>query len=352
MRMNTDVTLTLAEIATKLQGTLSGSPDTLISGVNDLANATLEEISFLGNSKYENQAKTSRAAAILVARGTDPKSFNTATIEVDDPSAAFGALVEHFIPTSDPWSAGIDATAIVSPDAVVADTCFIGAGCVIEAGVQVGDDCYIAPGVYIGKNSQLGSNCLIHPNVTIREHSRIGCHVILQPGVVIGSCGYGYDFKDGTHQKIPQVGYVQIDDHVEIGANSTIDRGRFGKTWIKEGTKIDNLVMVAHNVSIGPHALIVAQCGISGSSHLGAYVTMAGQSAVVGHINVADQVTLTAWTAVTKDIPEKGVYRGGPAKPMRESMKIEALTMRLPELYQRIRDLEQKVADFEKKESF
>ncbi|MEM6883823.1 MAG: UDP-3-O-(3-hydroxymyristoyl)glucosamine N-acyltransferase [Verrucomicrobiota bacterium] len=341
--MNSDNTLTLAEIASKVQGTLDGDPMLRISGVNDLANASPDEVSFWGHSKYEQQAHTSRAGVILVAKGIDTVDLKTATIAVEDPSSAFGALVEYFIPPAESWTAGIDENAVVSPDVKIADSCFIGAGCVIESSVSISDATYIAPGSFVGEGTTIGSNCLIHPNVTIRERSRIGSNVILQSGVVIGSCGFGYEFKEGEHKKIPQVGYVQVDDNVEIGANSTIDRGRFGKTWIKEGTKIDNLVMVAHNVSIGPRAIIVAQCGISGSSHLGAYVTMAGQSAVVGHVNVGDQVTLTAWTAVTKDIPEKGVYRGGPARPMRESMKIEALTMRLPELYQRIRDLEQKL---------
>ncbi|MEM1158679.1 MAG: UDP-3-O-(3-hydroxymyristoyl)glucosamine N-acyltransferase [Verrucomicrobiota bacterium] len=341
--MNSENVLTLAEVASRVQGTLSGDPLISVSGVNDLANADPNEISFLAHPKYEKQASQSNAGAILVAEDVAVGDFKGATIQVKDPSSAFGMLVEHFIPAEKPWSAGIDNTAVVSAKANIADNCFIGAGCVIESGVSIGNATYLAPGCFVGEDSVIGSHALIHPNVTIRERSRIGSHVILQSGVVIGSCGFGYEFKHGEHQKIPQVGYVQIDDNVEIGANSTIDRGRFGKTWIKEGTKIDNLVMVAHNVSIGPRAIIVAQCGISGSSHLGAYVTMAGQSAVVGHVNVGDQVTLTAWTAVTKDIPEKGVYRGGPAKPIRESMKIEALTMRLPELYQRIRDLEQKL---------
>lgn len=341
--MNPDGSLSLGEVAEKIKGTLAGDAEIRITGVNDLQNATGEEISFLGHPKYEKLAMASKAGAILVAPDAKIADLQSATIIVQDPSSAFGALIEHFIPSQKKWTPGRHPSAIVAPDASIHESCYVGAGCIIEDGVEINECTYIAPGCYIGNDSKIGSHCLIHPNVTIRERTRIGNHVILQPGVVIGSCGFGYEFTDGEHKKIPQVGFVQLDDHVEIGANSTIDRGRFGKTWIKEGTKIDNLVMVAHNVSIGPRAIIVAQCGISGSSHLGAYVTMAGQSAVVGHVNVGDEVTLTAWTAVTKDIPEKGVYRGGPARPMRESMKIEALTMRLPELYQRIRDLEQQL---------
>jgi UDP-3-O-[3-hydroxymyristoyl] glucosamine N-acyltransferase len=347
--MNSDLTLTLREVTSKVQGALTGDATRRVSGVNDLTNAASDEISFLAHPKYEKQARSSKAAAILIPSGSEVSGIDVPFIEVADPSSAFGILVEHFIPSSSPWTPGIHPTAVVSDAAVIAESSFVGPGCIVEAGVHIDASTYVSPGCFIGTDTIIGSDCFFHPNVTIRERSRLGSHVILQPGVVIGSDGFGYELKEGEHKKIPQVGYVQLDDNVEVGANSTIDRGRFGKTWIKEGTKIDNLVMVAHNVSIGPRAIIVAQCGISGSSHLGAYVTMAGQSAVVGHVNVADQVTLTAWTAVTKDIPEKGVYRGGPARPMRESMKIEALTMRLPELYQRIRDLEKEVSDFKEK---
>ncbi|MGF1678830.1 MAG: UDP-3-O-(3-hydroxymyristoyl)glucosamine N-acyltransferase [Candidatus Methylacidiphilales bacterium] len=334
--------LTLAEIAHLIHGTLTGDPSTVITGVNDLGEAQPSEASFLGHPKYRQMAASTRAGVILV-NGEEAGSFPCAVIRVENPSSAFGKLVNHFLLSQNTWEAGVDPMASIADDASVPSTCYIGPQAIIESGVTVGENSYIAAGVFIGRDSKLGSHCHLHPRVVIRERSLVGSHVIIQPGAVIGSDGFGYEFQQGRHVKVPQVGFVQIDDHVEIGANTTIDRGRFGRTWIKEGTKIDNLVMVAHNVSIGPHAIIVAQCGISGSSHLGAYVTMAGQSAVVGHVRIGDQVTLTAWTAVTKDIPEKGIYRGGPAKPMRESMKIEALTMRLPELYQRLRDLESKL---------
>lgn len=344
--MSSKVSLTLGEIASLVGGALEGGDaSTVVGGVNDLASATSDQVSFLDHPKYRRQALTTRAAALLIGLEENDQGITCPRIRVPKPSEAFGLLIERFLPSDEPWVPGIHPSACISDEVTVPASCQIGPGVVISRGTVLGERVRIEAGCFIGESVRIGDDSRLHPRVVVRERCIIGCRVILQPGAVIGSDGFGYIFRDGRHLKVPQVGIVQIDNDVEIGSNTTIDRGRFGRTWIKEGTKIDNLVMVAHNVSIGPHAIIVAQCGISGSSHLGAYVTMAGQSAVVGHVDVGDQVTLTAWTAVTKDIPEKGIYRGGPAKPMRESMKIEALTMRLPELYKRIQALEARLAD-------
>jgi UDP-3-O-[3-hydroxymyristoyl] glucosamine N-acyltransferase len=341
--------LTLEEVARLVDGIPEGASSSPFTGIADLATAGENDISFLSHPRYRQRAEQTRAGLLLLPP-EETVSFAGATVRVENPSGAFGRLIEHFLPPVNDPAPGIHPKAIVDEGATVPASVHVGAGSVIEAGVRIGEDTTIGPGCLIGRESQIGNNCTLHAGVILRERTLLGSRVILQPGAVIGSDGFGYEFEEGRHKKIPQVGFVQIDDDVEIGANTTIDRGRFGRTWIKEGTKIDNLVMVAHNVSIGPHAIIVAQCGISGSSHLGSHVTMAGQSAVVGHVEVGDQVTLTAWTAVTKDILEKGIYRGGPARPMKESMRIEALTARLPELYQRIRDLEKALSKSKEKE--
>jgi UDP-3-O-[3-hydroxymyristoyl] glucosamine N-acyltransferase len=214
---------------------------------------------------------------------------------------------------------------------------------VIGAGVRIGGGTVVGANSFIGEGSVLGANCHIHPSVTIRERSVLGARVILHSGVVIGGDGFGYTFENGRHVKIEHSGHVQIDDDVEVGANSTIDRARFGKTHIGEGTKIDNLVMIAHNVVVGAHSIIVSQTGISGSTTLGRYVTLAGQVGVAGHLHLGDRSTLTAQSGVTKDVPAGAVLSGRHAVPIREALKLEALTRRLPELAARLKSLEDKV---------
>lgn len=330
---------TLGDIAALVGGVLEGDAALLISGINDLSRAEPGQVSFLGNSRYAKAAATTRASAVLVPRdfaGLLP----CAAIRVDNPSAAFARVVEAFAPPPVAWAPGIHPTAVIDSTARIGAGVHIGPQAVVEAGVVLGERVHLGAGTYVGHEARIGDDCFLHPRVVVRERCILGRRVIVHCGAVIGSDGFGYDFQGGKYIKIPQVGIVQIDDDCEIGANTTIDRGRFDKTWIQEGCKIDNLVMIAHNVVVGKHTVIVAQVGISGSSSLGAYNTVAGQSALVGHVKTADKVTITAWTAVTKDITAPGVYRGGPAKPMRESMEIEALTQRLPELYQRLRALE------------
>jgi UDP-3-O-[3-hydroxymyristoyl] glucosamine N-acyltransferase len=333
------VARTLGEITALVGGTLEGDAAAPITGINDLGRAEPGQLSFLGNSRYAKAARATRASGVLI-----PSDFQgalpCATIRVANPSAAFARVVAAFAPAPVEWMPGIHPTAVVDPAAVVGSGAHIGPHAVVEAGAVLGEGVHLGAGAYVGHEARLGDGCFLHPRATVRERCLLGRRVILHCGAVIGSDGFGYDFQGGKYVKIPQVGTVQIDDDCEIGANTTIDRGRFDKTWIQEGCKIDNLVMIAHNVVVGKHSVIVAQVGISGSSSLGAYNTVAGQSALVGHVKTADQVTITAWTAVTKDITAPGVYRGGPAKPMRESMEIEALTQRLPELYQRLRALE------------
>jgi UDP-3-O-[3-hydroxymyristoyl] glucosamine N-acyltransferase len=332
----------LGELAQLVQGQLSGNAELEIAGVNDLGRAEADQISFLGNPRYIKQALQSKAGAILVPLQAEGQ-FPNALIRVENPSAAFAKIAALFTPAPVTWPEGIHPTAVIAPGVKLGRDVQIGPQVTVEEGVELGDRVHLGAGSYVGHDSVIGAESFIYPNVTIRERSRIGQRVILHAGVVIGSDGFGYEFQGGRFEKVPQTGYVQLDDDVEVGANSTIDRGRFDKTWIKRGTKIDNLVIVAHNVVVGEHSILVAQAGIAGSATLGNYNTVGGQSAVVGHVKVADKVSITAWTAVTKDIHQPGIYRGGPAKPMRESMEIEALTQRLPEIYERLKALEKKV---------
>lgn len=334
----------LGELARSLGGTLEGDDSILITGIADLRNAGPHDLSFLANPKYAASAVASKAGAILLA----PESkvaVASAKIRVSHPSVSFAEACELFAPPPLPIPCGVHATAVVSPSAQLGEAVAIGPGAVVEDGVILGDRVIIGANSFVGAETQIGADSHLYPLVTVRERCRIGQRVILHPGAVIGSDGFGYEFANGKHQKVPQKGFVQIDDDVEIGANTTIDRGRFDRTWIQEGAKIDNLVMIAHNVVVGAHSIIVAQSGISGSSSTGSYVTLAGQVGTVGHVHIGDQTTITGRSAVTKDVPPKQVWRGAPAKPIRESMAIEALTQRLPELYKRLQALEKALAE-------
>lgn len=337
--------LTIETITEHVGGTLEGGASELvINGINDLAGAREGQLSFLGNPKYLKAALSTKASAILV--GSDQQGdFPCVVIRTENPSAAFAKVVEKFSPAPISWLPGVHPTAVVADDVELGGDIHIGPCAVIEPGVKIGRGSHIGAGCYVGHEASIGEDTFLYPNVTVRERTLIGSRVILHPGVVLGSDGFGYEFENMRHNKVPQVGYVQVDDDVEIGSSTTVDRGRFDKTWIQQGAKIDNLVMIAHNVVIGAHNIVVSQSGFSGSTTLGSYVTIAGQVGMVGHVHIGDQATVTGRAAVTKDLPAKGVYRGTPARPFKEAMKIEALTARLPELYKRIQDLEAQLAE-------
>ena len=336
---------TVRSLAELVGGMILGDgAETVITGIGDLRSAQSDQISFLGNAKYEPLAQTSRAAAILVSPKDAPR-FSFTRIVVDSPSSAFGKISALFAPAPIRDEPGIHPTAVIAPDVVMGEGVCIQAHAVIAAGVRLGVRCVVGASSYLGQETTIGDDTRIYPLVTIRERSVIGARVIIHSGTVVGSDGFGYDFdpKTGRHVKISHTGFVQIDNDVEIGANSTIDRGRFGKTHIGEGVKIDNLVQIAHNVTIGAHSIIVSQTGISGSTSLGRYVTLAGQVGLAGHLNVGDKATIAAQSGLNKDVPAGAVLAGHHAMPIRESLKIEALTRRLPELVERLKALEEKI---------
>ncbi len=221
------------------------------------------------------------------------------------------------------------------------------AGAVIESGASIGNGSEIGCGSVVGAGVSMGEDCELHANVTIYDGCKIGNRVVFHSGCIIGSDGYGYELIDGRHEKVDQVGIVQIEDDVEIGANSTVDRARFGKTVIGEGTKVDNLVQIAHNVTIGKHCLVVAQVGIAGSSHLGDYVTMAAKSGCAGHVHIGDKAVLTAKAAALKDLKGGVVYMGMPARPMREELKKMAYVSRIPKLFAEVKELRRRLDEKE-----
>ncbi len=343
----------LADLLPLLGGDLlAGAPDVPIDGVNSLAEAGEGEISFFGNPKYLAVLRRSRAAAVLVPRGYPPEAFGwrpeggtPALVAVDNPSLAFARLVERFTPPPVAEEPGVHPTAVLGRDVRLGAEVRVGPYAVLGDEVELGDGVSIGAGAFVGAGSVVGTGSRIDPNVTIREHTRIGQRVIIHGGAVIGADGFGFELKEGRHVKIPQTGIVQIDDDVEIGANVTIDRARFGRTHIGEGTKIDNLVHVGHNVVVGPHCLLVAQVGISGSTRLGKYVTLAGQVGLVGHIEVGDEVVVGAQGGVSKSVPAKAVMWGCPAEPLDKFKELHAYRGRLPKLVERVKKLEAELAE-------
>ena len=336
------IALTLSELAQWIDGDIvRGGLDSSLTGMAALDMAGPHDVSFLGNEKYHSQFLATKAAAVIVPRGVTEGPEGTALIAVENPTLAFSVVVRHFAAISRKFTPGVHPRASVAPSATLdPEKVLVHAGTVVMAGATVGDGSEIGPNCVIGADAIVGKDCHLMANATVRERCVLGNRVILQPGAVIGSDGYGYEFAGGRHVKIDQVGIVEIGDDVEIGANTTIDRARFGKTLIGEGTKIDNLVQIGHNCVIGKHCLIVALCGISGSTRLGDYVTMAGQAGTVGHITIGDKATLTGRTGVTVNLPGGEVYGGHPALPFREEMKLRAQVRRLPKLVERVKALE------------
>jgi UDP-3-O-[3-hydroxymyristoyl] glucosamine N-acyltransferase len=337
------LTLQLSELARWIDGDIvRGEFGLSLTGMAALDAAGPQDISFLGNERYYSQFLATRAAAVIVPHGFTDGPAGTALIAVANPSLAFATVVRHFAAAGRKFVPGVHPTAFVDPTAVLDPAKVrVQAGAVVLAGASVGDGTDLGPNCVICEAVILGNDCQIMANANVRERCVLGDRVILQPGAVIGSDGYGYELSEGRHAKIDQVGIVEIGSDVEIGANTTIDRARFGKTIIGEGTKIDNLVQIGHNVVIGKHCLIVALCGIAGSTRLGDYVTMAGQGGTAGHVVIGDRATLTGRSAATTDLAGGQVYSGHPAITFREDVKMRASVRRLPKLVARIKALEQ-----------
>jgi UDP-3-O-[3-hydroxymyristoyl] glucosamine N-acyltransferase len=334
--------MTLREIAGRLNARVSPeSADAEIVGVASLADANPGDLSFFGNPKYLGALRKSRASAVLV-----PEAFAEevapARLHVANPAEAFAQILPLFTPPPVVHPRGIHPTAVVAPDAEIGPDCSIGAFVVIEPKAKLGARCVLQAHSFVGQESTLGEDCHLHPNVVVRERCRIGNRVSLHAGVVVGADGFGYEFRDGRQQKIPQTGTVQIDDDVEIGANSTVDRARFGRTWIQRGTKIDNLVQIGHNVTIGEHSVLCAQVGISGSTRIGSYVTLAGKVGLSGHIEIGDKVMIGAMSGLAKNVPPNTIMFGAPAQPIREYKENYALLKNIRKLYDRVKALESK----------
>jgi UDP-3-O-[3-hydroxymyristoyl] glucosamine N-acyltransferase len=335
------VTFTVRDIVALSGGELVGDSSLQIKGAASLAEATPGEISFFANRKYITLLRKTRASAVFVPADF-AESTTPAQIRVSNPTKAFEQVVLQFAPKPITFAAGVHPSAVVDPSARLGERVSIQPHAVVEAEARIGDDTIIGAASYVGHQTTIGSACLIYPRVTIRERSRIGSRVIIHSGAVIGADGFGFEMVDGRQQKIQQLGIVQIDDDVEIGANTTVDRARFGRTWVQEGVKIDNLVQIAHNVVIGKNSIIVAQTGISGSTRVGERVMMGGQVGIVGHLEIADGSMIAAQSGVTKNLPG-GVWFGSPAVPFPEAKQQIAWIHRLGKLFARVKAIEKKL---------
>lgn len=336
---------TVKEIAEFLGGTFSGDGDALIGNIKGLDDAGPGDLTFLSNPKYRKKIATTNASAILVS--PEEKSDKT-LIYVKDPYIALAKLLSLFYkPEEHP--AGISDKAFVAEGAAVAADAVLCPGVYVGPGAVIGKKVVLYPGVKIGPQAVIGDDSILYYNVAVYGRCVIGKRVILHAGVVVGSDGFGFADPGRNNFKVPQVGIVQIDDDVEIGANTTIDRAALGKTWIQKGVKIDNLVQIAHNVIIGRNSIIVAQVGISGSTTLGSSVIIGGQAGLVGHINIGDAVMIGAQSGISEDVEANQIVSGSPHMPHRQWLRTQAIVGRLPDLYKKISLLEKQVRELEEK---
>jgi UDP-3-O-[3-hydroxymyristoyl] glucosamine N-acyltransferase len=331
---------TAAEIAKRLDGEVSGDGSVTLSGFAPADVAKVGDLTFAENETYFASAEGSAASAILVeGKFTSGKKV---LIRVPNARVAFAKVLPLFFPEKT-YAAGIHPTAVVAASAKIDPTAYVGPCCVIGDNVRIGARSVLQGQDWVGENSQLANEVNLFPNITVYPHTLIGNRVRIHAGTVIGSDGFGYALDGGVHRKIPQIGNVVIGDDVEVGANVAIDRGALGPTTIGKGTKIDNLVQIAHNVTIGEHCLIVGQAGIAGSTTLGNYCVLAGQAGIAGHLKLGNQVTVAAQSGVMRDIPDCQKVFGYPAVPDKEAKRQIVALHQLPDLLRRVAALEKKL---------
>lgn len=342
-------TWTTGELAARLGAVLEGDPARVLTGVADLRAAGAGQVSFAGNPKYLPAVAASRAEAVIVPQDAviaDPKP---ALLRVASADAAFAAACALFAPPPVAVPRGIHPQALVSPEAKIGQNVAVGAFAVVEAGAEIGDGTTLYPQTYVGHGVRLGRDCLLYPFASVRERCILGDRVILHNGAVVGSDGFGYTVDaQGVRTKIPQTGIAVLEDDVEIGANTTIDRARFGETRVGRGTKVDNLVQIAHNCIIGEHSVLCAQSGMAGTTTLGKHVICAGQAGLAGHLAVGDGAVVGAQAGVSKDLPGGQMYLGAPAVPRLEFGKSLAHVAGIPKLKEQLKVLEARLAALER----
>lgn len=348
--------MTVQELAQFVNGEITGGGEIEISHLAKIEEADTGDITFLSNPKYAKYLTSTKAAAILISKDAEYKELASrqnpiVLIKVDNPYVSFLKLIDLFYPEPQPLAKGVHQSAVIAPTATIEDGAAIGANVVVGARSIVRSSSAIWHNTVIGDDVEIGSDALIYPNVSIRERSKIGNRVIIHSGTVVGSDGFGFAPKpDGTYEKIPQRGNVVIEDDVEIGSNCSIDRATLGETRIKRGSKIDNLVQVAHNVTLGENTVIAAQTGIAGSTAVGKNCLFGGQVGVVGHIKIAERSTIAAQSGVSKSITEGGkTFFGTPAQEISEMRRIIVSQRQIPELLKEFENLKKEVIELKRK---
>lgn len=337
----------VAELAARVQGQVKGDGSLLISRVAGVRDAETGDLTFIANRKYAEDAKATKATAIVVPDDY-AESVTAACIHVKDPDAAFAELALLFAPPAPSYAPGIHPSAVIASDAVVAPDAHIGPYAVIGAGALIGAGTVLVAHVFVGDGARIGAQVRLYSHVSVRDGVCLGDRVIVHSGAVIGSDGFGYTLgADGHRTKIAQIGIVEVGDDVEIGANVTIDRARFGRTRIGNRVKIDNLVHIAHNVVIHDDVVIIAQVGISGSVEVGANAILAGQVGIAGHLKIGARSVVGARAGVTKDVPPGIFVSDYPAMPHRKAAEQHANVARLPQLKQKVADLEARIKQLE-----
>lgn len=329
----------LGQIAELLKAEVVGDPHCVITGAGALDQAAEGHITFAEKGSGLKKVPNTKASAVIVPRGFSLSDVNL--IPVDHPRLAFTAVLNMLYPTPKPPT-GIHSSAVIGQQTVIGKDAAIGPNVVLGNHVTIGERVVLHPNVVIGDQAVIGDDSIIYPNVSIMDQCRIGCRVIIHSGSVIGSDGFGFVFDKGRHVKMPQIGIVQIDDDVEIGANNAIDRGTLGKTWIKNGVKTDNLVHIAHNVTMGEHSVITGQVGIAGSATIGHHAVIAGQAGIGGHLTLGDQVTVGPQCAVAQSVPDKTVVSGTTlAMPHGVWLRLQKVLPELPQIVKKLNRLEQ-----------
>jgi UDP-3-O-[3-hydroxymyristoyl] glucosamine N-acyltransferase len=337
---------TLAELAAELGGVVVGDGRVVIRGVAGIREALPGDLTFLANTRYESHLAETRASAVICDR--QPRESSIPLLQVDNPYLAFQQAVRVFRPDLHRPVAGVHPTAVIAPDAVLGEEVSIGPYCVVESGARLGARVVVMAGGYVGGRAEVGESSFLYPRVVVREECVIGARCILHPGVVIGADGFGFAFDAGRYHKVPQVGNVVIGDDVEIGANSCVDRATTDSTRIGDGSKLDNLVQIGHNVSIGRHCIVVAQVGIAGSTELEDYVTLGGQAGIAGHLRIEKGAVVAAQSGVSRSVKSKEIVSGYPAIAHGAWKRVSVLLQKLPQLFRKTKELDQRVEALER----
>ncbi len=339
---------TAKQIGEFLNGTIEGDENAKVSTLSKIEDGKLGSLCFLSNPKYENFLYTTEASVVIVSKDFVPTQPTKSTlVKVQDPYSAFSVLLDKYneVANMNNDEVGIHNSSYVHPTATIGQNVYIGPFCCVEQNVVIGDNVKVYAQTYIGADSKIGSNCVFFSGVKLYKQTIVGDRVVIHSNTVVGSDGFGFaPQKDGSYNKIPQIGNVVIEDDVEIGANTSIDRATMGSTFVRKGVKLDNLIQIAHNVDVGAHSVVAAQTGISGSTKLGDNSVIGGQVGIAGHLNLGKRTQVGAQAGINFDTEENKQWHGSPAQPLKEWMRSTVIFKKLPEVDKRVRELEAKIA--------